>query len=118
MTAALSTTRAFVALLKKENELLEITDVVDPDLELAEIQRHVVAQKGKALLFTNVKGCAFPVATNLYGSEKRIDLAFGGRPEKIIQDAVNFAHEFFPHRRPRPSQTLGAMAGLARAWKW
>ncbi len=96
MPAALSNTRAFVELLKKENELLEITDVVDPDLELAEIQRHVVAQKGKALLFTNVKGCAFPVATNLYGSEKRIDLAFGGRPEKIIQDAVNFAHEFFP----------------------
>lgn len=89
-------TREFVDILKREGELLEIGDKVDPHLELAEIQRRVVAAKGKALLFTNVKGSKFPVATNLYGSQKRIELAFGKRPETFVKDAVAFAHEFFP----------------------
>lgn len=56
----------------------------------------MVAERGKALLFKNVKGSRFPVATNLYGSQKRIDLAFSKRPEAFIRDAVAFAHEFFP----------------------
>jgi UbiD family decarboxylase len=89
-------TRQFVEILRKENELLEITTEVDPYLELAEIQRQVVAQKGPAVLFKNVKGTRFPVVTNLYGSEKRIDLALGKKPENFIRDAVDLAQRFFP----------------------
>lgn len=89
-------TEHFISILKSENELIEIEDCVDPHLELAEIQRHVSNLKGKALLFKNVKGTRFQVATNLYGSEKRIDLAFGSFPEKFIKDAVNTLHTFFP----------------------
>lgn len=92
----LNNTREFVELLKKEDELLEIHEVIDPDLELAELHRHVVQQKGKAILFHNVKGTNFSVATNLYGSIKRIELAFGKRPQEWIQDAVNVAENFFP----------------------
>lgn len=89
-------TRQFVEMLRRENELLEISDEVDPYLELAEIQRQVVARKGPAVLFKNVKGTRFSVATNLYGSEKRIDLAFGKRPQEFIRDAVALAEKFFP----------------------
>lgn len=94
MTA--SCTREFVEQLSKENELLVISDPVDPKLELAEIHRRVVAQKGPALLFNNVKGSRFAVATNLYGSTKRIDLAFGRFPEIFIRDAVRTLETFFP----------------------
>lgn len=89
-------TRHFVETLQKENELCIIEDEIDPHLDLAEIQRQVVAQKGPALLFTNVKGTPFPVATNLYGSQKRIDLAFGQKPVQIIERAVGLMHDLPP----------------------
>lgn len=93
---SLRNTKAFLDLLKKEKELVEIEDEIDPHLDLAEIQRRAVAKKGPALLFQKVKGTAFPVATNLYGSQKRIDLAFGQRPERLIKRLVEFAETFFP----------------------
>ena len=92
----LQNTRDFLALLKKENELIEIEEEVDPYLDLAEIQRRVVAKKGPALLFKKIKGASFPVATNLYGSQKRIDLAFGQKPEILIKQLTEFAETFFP----------------------
>lgn len=92
----ITNTRKFVDVLRCENELLEIHDVVDPNLELAEIQRQVVAQKGKAIYFHNVVGSKFPVVTNLFGSEKRIDLAFGSRPLELITELIETAETFFP----------------------
>ncbi len=91
-----ASTREFVDRLRDENELLVIADAIDPHLELAEIQRRTVARNGKALLFTNVKGSKFPVATNLYGSAKRIDLAFGKFPERFIRQAAELAQTLFP----------------------
>ena len=89
-------TAQFIKILRQENELLEISEEVDPYLDLAEIQRQVCAQKGPALLFTNVKGTPFSVATNLLGSQKRIELAFSKRPQQFIEQAVNTAHDLFP----------------------
>ncbi|MBU0504481.1 UbiD family decarboxylase [bacterium] len=89
-------TQEFVTLLKKENDLCIISEEIDPHLELAEIQRQAAKQKTKALLFTNVKGTRFPVATNLYGSEKRLSLAFGGHPEKVIKEIVALQEDLIP----------------------
>lgn len=55
-------TREFIDILRKNKELREISEEVDPHLEIAEIQRRNVANKGPALLFTNVKGSRFPMA--------------------------------------------------------
>ena len=77
--------------LKRERELLVIDIPIDPCLELAEIQRRTVAQQGPALLFTDVRGTKFPVATNLFGTRRRIDLAFGEEPGRLLRriaDAV------------------------------
>ena len=77
--------------LKRERELLVIDIPIDPCLELAEIQRRTVAQQGPALLFTDVRGTKFPVATNLFGTRRRIDLAFGEEPGRLLKriaDAV------------------------------
>lgn len=92
----LRSTSDFLAKLKTQGELLEIKEEIDPHLDLAEIQRRVVAQHGPALLFKNVRGSTFPVATNLYGSEKRIDIAFSKRPEEFIKKIVAVAQDFFP----------------------
>jgi 4-hydroxy-3-polyprenylbenzoate decarboxylase len=48
--------------------LIEITEEVDPHLEMAEIQRRVYASGGPAILFSNVRGCRFSAASNLFGS--------------------------------------------------
>lgn len=96
MAHLIKNTHEFVEKLRHEDEVLDIEEMVDPNLELAEIQRRVVAKKGKAVLFHHVKGTAFKVVTNLFGSEKRINLAFSARPEQIIKQAVETAHTLFP----------------------
>lgn len=92
----LTNLRTHLELLRAENELIEIHAPVDPYLELAEIHRRVIEEQGPALLFTNVKGSAFPVATNLFGTPRRIDLAFGPRPEQFMRQAVGAMERLMP----------------------
>ena len=88
--------RQFLHILAKENELAVIDQEVDPTLEIAEIHRRVVQSGGKALLFKNVKGSAFQVVTNLFGSEKRVELAMPTKPEQFVESLVRLAQEEFP----------------------
>src|SRR5436190_23192612 len=83
--------RSFLDHLRHENDLRTIEVEVDPYLELAEIHRRVIGRGGPALLFTRVKGNSFPVVTNLFGTQKRIELAFGSRPEQFVKDLVRVA---------------------------
>lgn len=88
--------RSFIDLLRRENEIVEVTAEADPFLEIAEIHRRVIDSQGKALLFRNVKGSAFPVVTNLFGTNKRIDLAFGKKPLEFVRRAVEAAEILLP----------------------
>ena len=88
--------RTFIDLLRRENEIVEVAAEVDPYLEIAEIHRRVIEAEGKALLFTNVKGSQFPLLTNLFGTKRRIDLAFGSRPLDFVKRAVHAAEELVP----------------------
>ena len=105
--------RTFLELLRSENEIIEISAEVDPYLEIAEIHRRVIDEQGKALLFTNVRGSSFPVVTNLFGTIKRIDLAFGSRPQEFVKRAVHMVEDLVP---PKLGKLWGyrdmAMAGL------
>lgn len=92
----LRSTRDLVEKLREEGELLEVREEVDPIMELAEIQRRIVAKKGPALLFSNVKGSKFPVATNLYGSEKRMEIAFGTKPKDLIKKIADTIQTIVP----------------------
>jgi len=87
---------AFLQVLRNESELLEIDAQVDPYLEIAEIHRRVIARGGPALLFTNVVGSKFPVVTNLFGTNKRMELAFGRRPQQFVKDLVRAAETLMP----------------------
>lgn len=93
--------RSFIDSLKNENEIVEVSAGVDPYLELAEIHRRMIERQGKALLFTNVRGSKFPVATNLFGTNKRIDLAFGNKPKQFVRRAVEAAEDLLP---PKPKK--------------
>ena len=91
--------RSFLQTLRKENEIVEVAAEVDPYLEIAEIHRRIIDEQGKALLFTNPKGSRFPVVTNLFGTTRRIELAFGGRPLEFVRRAVEMFEAIVP---PKP----------------
>ncbi len=93
--------RTFLDLLTRENEITTIEAEVDPYLEVAEIHRRVIDRGGPALLFKRVKGSRYPVVTNLFGTKRRIDLAFGPKPENIVREMVQVAELLLP---PRPSE--------------
>jgi len=93
--------RTFLDLLTRENEIITIHAEVDPFLELAEIHRRVIDRGGPALLFDRVKGSRYPVATNLFGTERRIALSFGSKPEALVRDLVHVAEALLP---PRPAE--------------
>ncbi len=88
--------RDFIHLLRKEKEIVEISTTVDPKLEAAEIHRRIIAAGGPAILFTNIKGASFPLVTNLFGTKKRIDLAFGPKPENLIRSLANAPETLIP----------------------
>src|SRR5215213_2397928 len=92
--------RTFLDLLNRENEIVTIKAEVDPYLELAEIHRRVISEGGPALLFERVKGSRYPVVTNMFGTERRIDLAFGPKPEWLVRELVHIAESILP---PKPA---------------
>ena len=68
--------RACVLDLERTGQLLRIDEEIDAHLEAAEIQRRVYQAKGPALLFTRVKGCQFPMVSNLFGTIERTRFLF------------------------------------------
>ena len=69
--------RSFMDRLRADADMVTVTAPVDAHLEVAEIHRRVIAAGGPALLFTNVRERDFPLATNLFGTARRAELAFG-----------------------------------------
>ncbi len=88
--------REQLALLEREGELAVVEAEVDARLEVAEIHRRVIAAGGPALLFRRVKGKSGQLVTNLFGTPKRVELAFGARPRRFIEDAIAFAERAMP----------------------
>lgn len=95
MTTALNL-RQFISELRKRDLIVDVYHEVDPILELAEIHRRVVAAEGPALFFHNVKGSSFPVVTNLFGTLKRVHIAFQNKPHETIAEIVKLLTREFP----------------------
>ena len=62
--------------LTATGQLVTIERETDPYLEVGAIQRRVYRAGGPALLFTNVKGCGFPMLGNLFGTLERARYLF------------------------------------------
>lgn len=87
---------SFLSALEKEGQLKRIPVEVDPALEITEIVTRVVKSGGPALLFEKVKGSPFPLAINLFGSERRMAIALGRPPAEIGEELQRAAEDFFP----------------------
>ena len=120
--------RAFLDLLRREGELVEVEAPVDPYLEVAEVHRRVIAAGGPALLFRRpapdaelrrragdervvlvaggepqpvmparqVDVYEVPLVTNLFGTRRRVELAFGRRPERLLRRLVEATETLVP----------------------
>jgi len=88
--------RSFIDHLRRGNDLVTVEAPVDPRLEVAEIHRRVIAAGGPALLFTNVTGADFRLVTNLFGTARRAELAFGERPMRLVRRLVQLAEDLLP----------------------
>ncbi|HVO67991.1 MAG TPA: menaquinone biosynthesis decarboxylase [Syntrophales bacterium] len=77
--------REFISRLEAEGELFRLGTKVSPALEITEITDRMSKSPGggKALLFENVEGSAFPVLTNAFGSTRRLSLALGAAPDVL-----------------------------------
>ena len=62
--------------LEAHGRLRRIKQEVDPCLEIGAIQRRVYRAGGPALLFTRVRGTAFPMLGNLFGALERTRFIF------------------------------------------
>ena len=97
--------RTFIERLRRDHDLVEVAAPVDAHLEAAEIHRRVIASGGPALLFTSITGADFPLVTNLFGTARRTELAFGERPLRLIKRIVHLAETLLP---PTPGKLWGA----------
>ena len=68
--------RACVDDLERQGHLVRIAHEVDPELEVAEIQRRVYAAQGPALYFERARGTQFPLLSNLFGTISRARFVF------------------------------------------
>ena len=62
--------------LERHGHLVRIKEEVDPNLEMAAIQRRVYAAGGKAVFFEKVTGSPFPAVCNLFGTIERSRFIF------------------------------------------
>ena len=114
MTSPLLDLRLFLDLLRAEGELVEIDTEVDPDLEAAEVHRRVIAAGGPALLFRRIKGSPWPTVTNLFGTARRVELAFGKRPLELVQQLAAAPHTLLPPTLGKLWQHRSLLGSLLR----
>ena len=106
--------RTFLDQLRQDGDLAVVSAAVDPYLEAAEIHRRVVAAGGPALLFERVIGADFPITTNLFGTPRRAEMAFGRRPRRLIERLVEVAGQIMP---PTPTKLWGARDLATQAFR-
>ncbi len=87
---------SFLEALRRSGQLAVVECPVSAYLEVAEIHRRVIAAGGPALLFTAVEGADLPLATNLFGTVGRAELAFGRRPTELVRRVVSLVQTAMP----------------------
>ena len=98
---------AFVRALDERGELVRIRTEVDAHLEASAIADRVMKAGGPALLFERVKGSAFPVLINAFGSKRRMALALG---VDDLEDHARAIEELVHTRAPANARELAKLA--------
>lgn len=105
---------SFINDLESSGRLVRIKEEVDPYLEVTVIQHRVLAQKGPALLFENMKGYGTRLVTNLFGTRDRVDRVFGRHPSEIGELLAGLTTDLIP---PRPGKVWQARKKIVRLLK-
>ncbi len=107
--------RDLLCLLETDGELHSVRVTVDPLLEIAALTDRVCKSENtnKALLFEDVRGSSFRVATNLFGSERRMALALG------LNELSGLACRFDEIFAELPGESSGEkISGLTESELW
>src|SRR3990172_4091827 len=97
------TLRQCVDDLERHGRLVRVDAEIDARLEAAEIQRRVCAAGGPAILFTGIRGCRFPMVSNLFGT---ID-----RARFLFRDSLNSVQQLVKLK-------LDPTAALRQPWRF
>jgi len=103
--------QSFLAVLERHQQLARVSVEVDPQLEITEIATRVVKEQGPALLFERVKNSPFPLAINILGSERRIELALGRHPQAVGAEIKRLLEAALP---PRPKRLAAEWRTMSR----
>lgn len=117
---------SYINFLEEKGELIRIKEFTDPVFEITK-RTDIESKKpegGKALLFENT-GTAFPVVTNIMGSEKRIQYALGMIDEpssekcwKKLSEKIDSLLSLVSQERPTFMDKLKVLPSLASISKW
>ncbi len=108
------TLRQCIEDLASIGQLVRIEQPVDPNLEAAQIQRRVYEAGGPAVYFSSVKGCRFPMVSNLFGTMDRVRHLFRDSLEtvaRLVELSVDPADML---RRPKLYLNVPWLARCAR----
>lgn len=100
--------RSYVDRLLARGEMAIVDREVDPKYELAAVVSRSQKESDRAILFRNVKGTAFPVVANVYGSFRRmaeligVDKADLNEGWKRILDSLPAHHYDYIREVPAP----------------
>ena len=122
--------REFLEELEQAGELQRVRGEVSPLLKITEVadrhsKSHAPSQSraapsfdpmhadrgGKALLFEKVTGCDFPLAINVFGSYRRMELALGCDEANGFESIAN---QIASLAKPAPPRSLGDLLSKAR----
>ena len=109
----------YIEQLENNNEIIRISDFVDPVLEISEIADRIMKQKGggKALLFENT-GTNFPVLINHYGSDTRILNSLGLKSYNEPGERIESLLENLMYAGQNFRSKLALIPKLKTASKW
>lgn len=102
--------RSFMTHLERCGQLVRVEAPVDARLEVTEIGRRLLAERGPAVLFTRVKGSTVPMLTNLFGTEERVAMAIG----RSLDELAELGGWLAELRQPQPPQGMGGWWPLLR----
>ena len=73
--------------LKDKNQLMVLSDEINPNLEMASIHLDKFTKGGKAVFFETIKGTSFKAVSNLFGTLERSRFMFRDSL-KIVKDLI------------------------------
>src|SRR5690606_25581533 len=100
--------REFLDFLDGRGELKTVDEPVSPHLEITELSRRVLLERGPALLFTRSSGNGSRVLTNLFGTEARVAAGIGADGVEALAELGRLLAAL---RAPQPPR------GIAEAWR-